>query len=78
MSIDGLHNALLACAICGGPVDDLVIVLGSSVGLSGLAMGFDVAFRKASLVFGWQFSDEIAEEQAEYEPADSTDSSSAR
>jgi hypothetical protein len=64
---------LLACAVCGGTVDDLVMVLGSSVGLTGLALGFDVAFQKASRIFGWQFAADLREDVAD---GNATDESS--
>jgi hypothetical protein len=71
VSIDSLHGPLLACALCGGTVDDLVLVLGSSVGLTDLAIGFEAAFQRASRVFGWQLGDEIGEDLNEVDPAES-------
>jgi len=70
MGTDLLHGPLLACALCGGTVDDVFMVLGSSVGLTGLAIGFEAAFQKASRVFGWQLADGISDDAADGELAE--------
>jgi hypothetical protein len=56
--LETFTQPLFACAICGGAVDDVVMLVGSGVGLTGLAIGFELAFIKASRAFGWQLGDE--------------------
>ncbi len=65
MTPDMLPASVVACAICGGAVDDIVMLVGSGVGLTGLAIGFEIAFTKASRVFGWQFAEDSATSESE-------------
>ena len=81
VSFDLTLGTLLACALCGGTVDDIVVVLGSSMGLTGLAMGFEMMFENASRVFGWTPADGIGDEDSVIDPrspAEKTEADSSR